>query len=422
MKYYDPTEFETWRPNYEMKQTLAWTAGAMAYLCAGMFLESNGIATVCAACCGLMALSRVRRANRRYKMTKRLAGTPIPFIDFDELKAMMGHAAHGKDMWIGKGFTWGPAQTHRISEIMKMPAWDEVMRDVLGPVYVFRFLKKNFLFTVFHPFKSRELYLETQKRVADQPGYTWIHGVGEEEEDKFVPISHLEGHTFIVGTTGSGKTRCFDLLISQAILRGETVFIIDPKGDRDMMEKAKRACQMLGRADKFVSFHPAFPQESIKIDLLANWTRQTDLADRIASLLPGEGTSASFQAFCFWAIKAICSGLCYIYKKPTLRNIKHYLTGSTEEVIGTIVKDVLEAYVRQEDPIEGNNKIRACYQAMKPEERTATGKAMAMIGVYNTVRPSADIDDLLGLFSHPREHFGKMITSLLPIMRHALAR
>ncbi len=34
------------------------------------------------------------------------------------------------------------------------------------------------------------------------------------------PLKHTEGHSLIVGTTGSGKTRMFDILISQAILRG----------------------------------------------------------------------------------------------------------------------------------------------------------------------------------------------------------
>lgn len=55
------------------------------------------------------------------------------------------------------------------------------------------------------------------------------------------PLKHTEGHSLIVGTTGSGKTRMFDILISQAILRGEAVIIIDPKGDKEMRDNARRA-------------------------------------------------------------------------------------------------------------------------------------------------------------------------------------
>lgn len=60
------------------------------------------------------------------------------------------------------------------------------------------------------------------------------------------PLKHTEGHSLIVGTTGSGKTRMFDILISQAILRGEAVIIIDPKGDKEMRDNARRACEAMG--------------------------------------------------------------------------------------------------------------------------------------------------------------------------------
>lgn len=44
------------------------------------------------------------------------------------------------------------------------------------------------------------------------------------------------------------NTRMLDLLVSQAILRGETVLIIDPKGDAELKNNAERACKLLGRA------------------------------------------------------------------------------------------------------------------------------------------------------------------------------
>jgi conjugal transfer pilus assembly protein TraD len=80
-------------------------------------------------------------------------------------------------------------------------------------------------------------------------GAVWIHGIGaKEEEEIYFPIAHSEGHTLILGTTGAGKTTLFRLLIAQAILRGESVLIIDPKGDREMLEIAKETSKMVGRA------------------------------------------------------------------------------------------------------------------------------------------------------------------------------
>ena len=46
-------------------------------------------------------------------------------------------------------------------------------------------------------------------------------------------INILLAGTLIVGTTGAGKTWAFDLLVTQAVWRGEAVTIIDPKGDKD---------------------------------------------------------------------------------------------------------------------------------------------------------------------------------------------
>lgn len=45
-------------------------------------------------------------------------------------------------------------------------------------------------------------------------------------------MSHPEGHALIIGTMGSGKTRCFDLLIFGRFC--ETVFIISWTSDRDL--------------------------------------------------------------------------------------------------------------------------------------------------------------------------------------------
>lgn len=417
MDYFDPTKFETWRPNYEAHQTAMWLCGAGAYAWAGSIFEAWGVALTCSACCAVMALTKAGPAKRRHDMTMRLAGTPIPFIDFEDLKKMLGQRAHRNDLWIGRGFTWGPAQTQRINEILKRPDWNEIMEKVLGKALLYRYLKRHFLFTLVHPFQSIEQYREGKKRVADQPGYTWIHGVGDAEEDKFVPISHLEGHTFIVGTTGSGKTRCFDLFISQAVLRGETVIIIDPKGDKDMMEKAQRACEMLGRGDKFVSFHPAFPDQSVRINLLANYTKPTDLADRIAALIPSEGASASFQAFCFWALKAICASLILVGEKPTLKLIKHYLTGTQADVVARLVIDVVGKYVRQ-TRADGEQQLQAAVDGIKKGELTRSNVALAYIAVYNDkkAKTDADVDDLIAMFTHPNEHFHKMTTNLLPVL------
>jgi len=63
-------------------------------------------------------------------------------------------------------------------------------------------------------------------------GAHWLHGLADRETPVWLPLAHTEGHILVAGTTGAGKTRLFDLLVTQAVLRGEAVVIIDPKGDQ----------------------------------------------------------------------------------------------------------------------------------------------------------------------------------------------
>src|SRR5690606_36855958 len=63
-----------------------------------------------------------------------------------------------------------------------------------------------------------------------------LHGVGSAEElPVYMPLADRSGHTLVVGTTRVGKTREAEILVTQDIRRGETVVVIDPKGDLDLL-------------------------------------------------------------------------------------------------------------------------------------------------------------------------------------------
>src|SRR5690606_7753089 len=119
----------------------------------------------------------------------------------------------------------------------------------------------------------------------------------------------MKGHLLLLGTTGAGKTRLLDLLISQAIMRDEAVIILDPKGDKELRDVAERACAKMGKPDRFVLFHPAFPYQSVRLDPLANFSRLTELASRIAALIPSETGADPFKAFGQSALNNLSQGL-----------------------------------------------------------------------------------------------------------------
>ena len=208
------------------------------------------------------------------------------------------------------------------------------------------------------------------------------------------------------------NTRCFDMLICQAILRGESVIIIDPKGDNDLKEKAERACRELGRPDAFINFHPAKPRESVRINLLANWTRPTEIASRVANLLPSQGPSDPFKSFSWGALNTICGGLCLAYKKPTLLTLRHYLEGSPEKMM----LEGFEAYIRQVyGEKEGEAVIRKRFEELRKD--TLSVRVSALVEEYQkNCPPNPEVDSLISLREHDKEHFSKMITSLLPTL------
>jgi type IV conjugative transfer system protein traD len=63
---------------------------------------------------------------------------------------------------------------------------------------------------------SHDAALSKPQNNRQQP---WIHDAVVRQEKIFQPVSHSEGHMLIIGTMGSGKTRCFDLLIFRTFLR-----------------------------------------------------------------------------------------------------------------------------------------------------------------------------------------------------------
>ena len=128
-----------------------------------------------------------------------------------------------------------------------------------------------------------------KQRVKKGSGY--IHGMLEREYDIRFPLSFADGHTLITGATGSGKTRFFDLVLNQLILRGESCIFLDPKGDKEIKNIAKNACAAMGKPERFIYWHPAFPEQSIRLNPLKNFSRSSELAARIVALIPEDGDS-----------------------------------------------------------------------------------------------------------------------------------
>jgi hypothetical protein len=177
----------------------------------------------------------------------------------------------------------------------------------------------------FKPKHSRELHtlLDHGLTGATGPnqGSFQIQNLGR-TRDIFTHVKDLEGHTLIFGTPGSGKTRFFDLLITQAIFRDDVVVVIDPKGDSELKDKAKRAAESMGKRFEVLDTY-TLENNTSAFNLLGSSSKPTEIADRLTSLLD---TKSDFSNYASEAICAAVISLHYMRRAVTISAIKNAMS------------------------------------------------------------------------------------------------
>lgn len=166
-----------------------------------------------------------------------------------------------------------------------------------------------------------------KQRVTKGSGY--IHGLLQQEKPIEFLLSHANGHTLITGATGSGKTRCFDLLMKQLLLRDETLIFLDPKGDVDIRNIARETCELMGKPEKYVEWHPAFPRKSIRLNPLKNFARSSELAARVTALIPDDGDSF-YRDIANTIVQYIVDAMHETGQLVTLIKIRYYYENFSE--------------------------------------------------------------------------------------------
>lgn len=372
----DQPYLQSWRPLYELWSAALWFTTMNTTLCLSFFspLPLSGFLAT-AAVCAVMATLRLAQALPRWQQHRRIQGQPLSFLSLDHQQCQrLQQDNQAKGLWLGWGFEWRREHGQR--------AWDLLRSDNL-------------------PAKSEK-----------SMGAHWIHGMEEQEQALFQPLAQVQMHTLVIGVPGSGKTRLFDLLVTQAVLRGEPVIIIDPKGDHDLASHTLRSCELSGQRQRFLKFHPGFPAESVRINLLQNFNRSSELASRIAGLMPSGGDNAPFQAFAQKAVDAVVQGYLLCGQRPTLVMIRQGLEAG---VTGLLIR-ALTVVCSQHDP-EAAKHVNA--QVKQPPFK-AEPLAKAWVNYYRESimpeHPCTDVEGLISLFEHDRAHYSKMIATLLPIL------
>ena len=369
-----------WRPNYEAGQTLGWF-GAVG-ICIGSAWHlplPTTFATVAASGCALMGFFRLAKAWSRHSDMARTNFTGKTFIDIEGLKKASKNAIKRKEVWLGTGFQWTDMESQRMHALIASG-----VAKTLG------------------------------KEALSKDGSYWLHGL-QKEDEVTAPLELLEGHTLIVGSTGVGKTRLFDLLIAQSIIRGGPVVIIDPKGDQGLADNARRVCESLGQPERFAYFNPAHPDKSVCIDPLRNWNRKTELASRVSALIPSETGADAFVAFGWKVLQDICAGLIATGERPNLVSLRRYIEGGPDDLL----TKALLFHFRHKVP-NWEKGVEAFIKSSKAKNKGPEAVLLAYIAYYKEVVihewPNVDLAGLISTYEHNRDHFQKMVASLIPIL------
>lgn len=226
-------------------------------------------------------------------------------------------------------------------------------------------------------------------------GNTLIHGLGIlGEEPVFLADEKRCQHALVMGSPGSGKTRFIEVLLRQLIEKGDTVVIIDPKGDSRLMNVVEQACRDTGRLDQFRLVALPWPKSSVAYNPLANFGTPSEIADRLIGILPpSSGDGEAFRGFQWGATKAVVQGL-YLASLPI--TIARVLEGLRD------MAPVAVALAKRRFPELASSDIA---QIAREYEAAVAGGRMSR---------SAELDDLLSYLKLNSDYYQKMVASFLP--------
>lgn len=371
------------RPVFEIPAAAIFiTAAAVFILAPDRMNLSLEVSLAVAAPLVLVACIRLRQALRVCRYQRRLTRRR-PFM----LRSTPTDPAR---LYIGRGFKWSQPHVQRLKEARQPAA-----------------LK----------------YINTETELGGDP---ILHGVGMLEGDREVWTNLAErfGHMLVLGTTRVGKTRLAELLISQDIARGDTVIVLDPKGDTDLLRRIHHEAKKAGRLKSMRITHLRYPNESQAYNPIAAYSSPTEIATRIADQLPSKGDSAAFAAFGWRFCNAIAQALDALGRTPNYRSMYEYLQNIdpllTAYYAHLFNANQLNDWKREVDAIQvagmgsGNSKNE---RRSKPSGPAAITEAAAMIEFYRQTGIDDDIaTELAAVHAYDRLYYEKIIASLMPLL------
>lgn len=259
-----------------------------------------------------------------------------------------------------------------------------------------------------------------------------IHALGKPGfADLFGDTAGLNGHCIVFGTTGTGKTTMLALQICQAILRGETVIILDPKGDSSLYAQVRACAERCGRGDDLVRLD-VLDSSSDRFNPLSSFVDSSEIGSRIGQLLPQGQNAQSFKAYCEMAITGCVSMLVLQQRPVTLYNINSVIQEHA------LFYECVLKYLRDCEQRLGDENVSLYFRRLtgvKDQEGAAKArtkntlpsllnlrKFYAWLAEKGHIRRDPDLDCVLAVASMDRGFYQKVTASALPVLGSLCSR
>ncbi len=397
------------RPPLEWMTCMACCLGAILFVTfPSLFLISIQLAYVLSCSLILFGIYRFIQGFKIWRYQHHLKRMPRYAITSDQLPI------NRKKLFLGKGFLWTAQHTQRLRDLdldynlhFKYPSklkkwarqkethWEH--KALLKPI--------TNLFQYDH-------WLNPFRPYPEIGGEPCIHGVSDDEQDISIHLTERASHLLVLGLPGVGKTRFAELLISQDIRRGDVVIVLDPKGDADLLRRMYIEAKIADRESDFMVFHLGFPEHSCRYNPIGNFTRVTEVANRVSNQLPSSGESAAFKEFGWQFINSIAMALVAMGEKPDYQKIKFYITK-----MDMLLERYLDFWLPQVDPTY-EVWVSQFIKAKSTEKKEITRfKALTAYVEQHQLIQNGIFDDLHHACRYDREYFSKITASLGPLLK-----
>ena len=281
-----------------------------------------------------------------------------------------------KHLYLGRGFRWLPIHRQRL--------------HLLSLVDNQHYMEKSFLYRHIQS-KSKDnpkglcAKLTTIKYLPFRPmpdigGKAWVHGVGSDRERAiYVNQANRNSHECVFGMTRVGKTRYLSIKVNQDIRNGESVLIIDPKGDLEVMQDIYCAAKAAGRLDDLIITHFGFPEISAKYNPLSSFSNVSEVASRITSAIAASGEGQTFKDFAWQYLNIVARCLFELGEAINYKTIAFYIKRPEILLITYVDKiypKIEPGYLEAIDKIIGehNSRIDKDGNAVSPIKRSVAIK------------------------------------------------